>query len=264
MEREPALCVEPPPAIRGRSVCRARIPSGVCQLGATVDGIRFDSALAPQNTHAWQQCPNPNGWTSPGGAKVDTRTFVPAAGSMPLTLWGTNVAGVEGSLSTTIPVDNDPVQVDLSSANSPDPDAWVNHAVTVDAAASAGPSGVGGETCSIDNHASPGLYELRARGQRGWRSHGVVHRLEQGRRSPGPTEHRIRDDGGAYPRGPPAPSFAPNSRETRQAWSSTRPTPSPEWRVGRSRSLRPAVAVGRRCPRASTVHTCSRISTTRV
>ena len=38
--------------------------------------------------------------------------------------------------------------------NDPNPSLWVNHAVTVDATPSAGPSGVGGMNCSIDRAAA--------------------------------------------------------------------------------------------------------------
>jgi hypothetical protein len=47
-------------------------------------------------------------------------------------------------------VDNDPVTVALSTPNDPNPTVWVDHAVTVDATATAGPSGVAGMDCSVD------------------------------------------------------------------------------------------------------------------
>ena len=54
-------------------------------------------------------------------------------------------------------VDNDPVGVSFHSPNDPNPGVWVNHAVTVDATPTAGPSGVGGMTCSVDR-ATPKSY----------------------------------------------------------------------------------------------------------
>ena len=52
--------------------------------------------------------------------------------------------------SETLHVDNDPVSVGLTTPNDATPNAWVNHAVTVNATATAGPSGVGGTNCKID------------------------------------------------------------------------------------------------------------------
>ena len=50
----------------------------------------------------------------------------------------------------TVPVDNDPVGVSFRTPNDANPSIWVNHAVTVDATPTAGPSGVGGMNCSAD------------------------------------------------------------------------------------------------------------------
>ena len=44
--------------------------------------------------------------------------------------------------------------VSFRTPNDPNPSVWVNHAVTVDATPSAGPSGVGGMNCSIDHAAA--------------------------------------------------------------------------------------------------------------
>ena len=40
--------------------------------------------------------------------------------------------------------------VSLSTPDDPNPTVWVNHAVTVDATPSTGPSGLGGMNCSVD------------------------------------------------------------------------------------------------------------------
>ena len=53
-----------------------------------------------------------------------------------------------------INVDNDPVGVSFGTPNDANPSTWVGHAVTVDATASAGPSGVGGMRCSSDGGAA--------------------------------------------------------------------------------------------------------------
>ena len=64
-------------------------------------------------------------------------------------------------MSETLNVDNDPVSVSLSTPDDPNPTVWVNHAVTVDATPSTGPSGLGGMNCSIDG-GSPQSYPAAA------------------------------------------------------------------------------------------------------
>ena len=90
-------------------------------------------------------------WTA---GRVDTRDYVSGSGALPLTLRASNAAGVSSSPSETLNVDNDPVAVSLSTPNDPNPTLWVNHAVRLQAAASAGPSGVGGTNCSVDQGAA--------------------------------------------------------------------------------------------------------------
>jgi hypothetical protein len=124
-------------------------PSGVCSMSATVNGTPIPGPASTPDTSAWQQCPN-QAWTTADGAEVDTRDFVPTAGPLALTLTATNAAQVASSPSGTLQVDNDPVRVALSSPDDPNPTLWVNHAVTVDATTTAGPSGVGGTNCSVD------------------------------------------------------------------------------------------------------------------
>ena len=71
-------------------------------------------------------------------------------------------------MSETLSVDNDPVDVSLSTPDDPNPSVWINHTVTVDATASAGPSGVGGMNCSVDREApqpySPGAVTVNGDG----------------------------------------------------------------------------------------------------
>jgi hypothetical protein len=124
-------------------------PSGVCSMAAVVNGVQLPGPSATPNTDAWQQCPDPT-WTPAAGANVDTRDYVPGAGQLTLTLEASNAAGVYSQPSETVEVDNEPVEVTLSTPNDANPSAWVNHAVTVDGATSAGPSGIGGMNCSID------------------------------------------------------------------------------------------------------------------
>jgi hypothetical protein len=119
-------------------------------VGATryIQGPSFEP-----DSSEWQQCPNWT-WETAQGATVDTRDYVPTAGAFPITLGATNAAAIGAGASETLEVDNDPVGVSLSTPNDPNPSVWINHAVTVDATASAGPSGVGGMTCSEDGSKS--------------------------------------------------------------------------------------------------------------
>jgi hypothetical protein len=123
--------------------------SGVCSLSALVDSVALNGPSWSPVTTSFQQCPEPT-WTPAQGAQVDTRSFVPTAGPLPVVISATNAAGVISQLSQTLEVDNDPVSVSLAAVNDPNPTVWVNHAVTVLARASAGPSGVGGMNCSAN------------------------------------------------------------------------------------------------------------------
>ena len=127
--------------------------SGVCSMSAWVNGVQMSGPTSLPNTTQWQQCPDPT-WTPGSGASVDTRDFVAGAGPMSLQLGATNAAGVQSLVSETLSVDNEPVSVSLNTPNDSNPSVWVNHAVTVDATASAGPSGIGSVTCSVDSAAA--------------------------------------------------------------------------------------------------------------
>ena len=124
-------------------------PSGVCSLSATVNGATVNGPAATPDTTAWHQCPDLS-WTAAGGATVDTRQSVPGDGPLTLALNATNAAGVTSSPSQTVQVDNDPIAVSLATPDDDNPTLWVNHAVTVQAAAAAGPSGIAGTTCTVD------------------------------------------------------------------------------------------------------------------
>ena len=124
--------------------------SGVCSLTVDVGASApiADSSLPAANNSSWQECEQPVSWT----AALDTRDYVSGAGQMPLTLQATNAAGppTQASMSETLNVDNDPVGVSLSTPDDPNPTVWVNHAVTIDATPSTGPSGLGGTNCSVN------------------------------------------------------------------------------------------------------------------
>lgn len=126
--------------------------SGICSSYALVNSSAVNGPSEPRNTTVWQQCPNPVSWTFP----VDTRSQVSTAGSFQIGLSATNAAAVGGLASPgkTVSVDNDPVGVSFRTPNDANPTVWVNHAVSVDATATAGPSGVGGMKCGVDRGAA--------------------------------------------------------------------------------------------------------------
>jgi len=127
--------------------------SGVCSLSVQVGAGEpiADPSLTGPNDSSWQECPQPASWT---GA-VDTREYVSGSGQLPVSLEATNAAALpSATLSETLNVDNDPVNVSLGTPDDPNPTVWVNHAVTVDATPSTGPSGLGGMNCSVDGGAA--------------------------------------------------------------------------------------------------------------
>ena len=107
-----------------------------------------------------------------------------------LQLGATNAAGVQSLVSETLSVDNEPVSVSLSTPNDSNPSVWVNHAVTVDATASAGPSGIGSVTCSVDRAAATNLRAGRRDDRRDWSPHRVMHRDQPGHRPSRQSEQR--------------------------------------------------------------------------
>ncbi|MBV8401836.1 MAG: hypothetical protein JOZ17_24410, partial [Acetobacteraceae bacterium] len=128
--------------------------SGVCSLSVQVGSSSplADSSLTAQNNSSWQECQQPVSWTAP----VDTRDFVSGAGQVPITVQATDAVGspTQSSTSETLNVDNDPVSVAVSTPNDPNPTLWVNHAVTIDATPSTGPSGLGGMSCNVNGAAA--------------------------------------------------------------------------------------------------------------
>ena len=124
---------------------QAADPSGVCSMSAQVVGHTVLGPAATPNTAEWHQCPDPT-WTPAAGASVNTREYVPGAGTLPLRLDATNAAGVRTDVSENLEVDNDPVELSLSGPTTESTTAGTQY---VAASASAGPSGVA-VGCSVD------------------------------------------------------------------------------------------------------------------
>ncbi|MHB8696376.1 MAG: hypothetical protein ACYDHH_34645, partial [Solirubrobacteraceae bacterium] len=127
-------------------------PSGVCNTYAEVNTNTLPGPSATPVNDTFQQCPSPVDWSPSNGASVDVNQYVPAgtSGTFSLQFDATNAAGVLSNPSETIQGDNIQPSVSLSASNDANPSVWVGHAVTVTAAAHAGPSGVGSVSCSGD------------------------------------------------------------------------------------------------------------------
>ncbi len=129
-------------------------PSGICSLGVQVGTApAIGDSLPSQDDSSWQECQQPASWT----AAVDTTTpgYVNSQGQMPVTLQATNAAELSNApTSETLNVDDQQPSVSLSTPDDPNPTVWVNHAVTVDATASTGPSLLGGMNCGVNSTAA--------------------------------------------------------------------------------------------------------------
>jgi len=129
--------------------------SGLCSLSVQVGTSPpiTDPSLPAPNNSSWQECQAATSWP----AAVDTRDYVSGAGQLLIALQAMNPAGLPNApMSETLNVDNTPMSVSVSTPNDPNPTVWVNHAVTVDATPSTGPSGFGGMNCSVDGAAVQG------------------------------------------------------------------------------------------------------------
>ena len=115
-------------------------PSGVCGLGATINGQIVASSNSAPNQTVWHQCNAP-------AISQTLHTIVYGQGSMPLTISGLDAAGVPVNYTKTIHIDNQQPTVALSGPTDAPSTAGTQY---VTASAAAGPSGVAGISCSAD------------------------------------------------------------------------------------------------------------------
>ena len=115
-------------------------PSGVCGLGATINGQIVASSNSAPNQTVWHQCNAP-------AISQTLHTIVCGQGSMPLTISGLDAAGVPVNYTKTIHIDNQQPTVALSGPTDAPSTAGTQY---VTASATAGPSGVAGISCSAD------------------------------------------------------------------------------------------------------------------
>ena len=115
-------------------------PSGVCGLGATINGQIVANSNSPRNQTTWHQCSAP-----PISQTLHTIDY--GQGSMPLTISGLDAAGVPVNYTKTIRIDNQQPTVALTGPADAPSTAGTQY---VTATATAGPSGVAGISCAVD------------------------------------------------------------------------------------------------------------------
>lgn len=122
-------------------------PSGVCGTDLLINGqfTGTDSSNdSSPDTSSFTQC-----WSGVDVVgTLDTDSY--GNGPLSITYAARNAADVAVWPANTLNVDNTPVSLSLSTPDDADPNVWVNHSVKVVAAASAGPSGLGGTNCSTN------------------------------------------------------------------------------------------------------------------
>jgi hypothetical protein len=116
-------------------------PSGVCSFTATLAGSVLTGPTSARDDSVWHQCA-----ASPFQQTISTAAY--GQGAVPLTLTANDAAGVTASVSKTLYVDNVPPTISLSGPSDAPTTAGTQF---VTATATAGPSGVGGITCSVDD-----------------------------------------------------------------------------------------------------------------
>jgi hypothetical protein len=122
-------------------------PSGICGLGATLSGQLVVLKGFPQNDTTWHQC-NAAGL---GGVSVAVDTSKFPDGQNSLTLHGTDAAGLstlDASYTRTLYIDNQAPSIAFSGPTDALATAGTQY---ITASGAAGPSGVSGVGCSLDN-----------------------------------------------------------------------------------------------------------------
>jgi hypothetical protein len=118
----------------------ANSPSGVCSLSASLNGQLINTTTSAKDVSSWHQCLAP-----PVNQPVDTSRY--GQGALPLTLSGSDAAGVPASTTKTIHVDNSTPTVTLSGPVDAPSTAGTQY---VTASAGGSPSGIADIVCSLD------------------------------------------------------------------------------------------------------------------
>ena len=125
-------------------------PSGACQLAASLAGASVSQPLnEPQSPVTWHQCPA-GSFSQPFNTAA-----VMSGASVPLVMWARDAAYdysagqyLAGTATSYVNIDNAPVSVSLAGPTDAPSTAGTQY---VTATGSAGPSGVSGIGCSVDN-----------------------------------------------------------------------------------------------------------------
>jgi hypothetical protein len=116
-------------------------PSGLCSMSAALNGQTVASSSSGVDPAVWHQCAAPA-----VDQAVNTAQY--GQGAVPLTLSGTDAATEPVSDTKTLDIDNQTPTVSLSGPTDAPSTAGTQY---VTAEAGAGPSGVAGISCSVDN-----------------------------------------------------------------------------------------------------------------
>ena len=115
-------------------------PSGLCGLAASLNGQSIPGTSSGQNGAVWHQCAAP-------AVSQTLHTWGYGQGSMPLTLSGSDAAGLPVSYTKTIYVDNSQPTVAMTGPADAPSTAGVQY---VTATGGGSPSGIDGLSCSVD------------------------------------------------------------------------------------------------------------------
>jgi hypothetical protein len=116
-------------------------PSGLCNLSATINDASVATSSSGQDTSTWHQCSAP-------AVSQTIHTWQDGVGAMPLTITAWDAAGIPVSYTKTVYIDNSAPTISLSGPTDAPSTAGTQY---VTATGSAGPSGVRGISCSVDN-----------------------------------------------------------------------------------------------------------------
>lgn len=116
-------------------------PSGMCGIGASVNGQTVASSTSGQDDSVWHQCNAP-------AIDQTVHTSQYGQGLMPLTLSGWDAAGIPVSYTRTIYVDNSQPTVTMSGPTDEPSTAGVQYVI---ATAGGSPSGIAGLACAVDD-----------------------------------------------------------------------------------------------------------------
>jgi hypothetical protein len=123
---------------------QASSPDGICAMAAGVNGQTLPGPVdSSPNRHSWTQCPDPQTMN----LALDTTRY--PDGPLSLAFWAKDAASPANVAirTTTLHVDNQPVQLSLSGPRDAASTAGPQY---VTATATAGPSQVAGIACSLD------------------------------------------------------------------------------------------------------------------